>query len=94
MPHKTNGHFPWERDRKLKMAAYYRDLDATRFLPYEEKFSGLLGLWEEAKKGEFEIVVVAKPEILGDNYDELITNLRRCAQAGLLVAIAEKKAGK
>ena len=91
MTHKTNGHFPWERDRKLKMAAYYRDLDASRFLPYEEKFAGLLRLWEEAKKGEFEIVVVAKPEILGDNYEELVGNLLRCAKAGLLVAIAEKK---
>ena len=91
MTHHTNGCFPWERDKKMKAAAYYRDLDATRFLPYEEKFSGLLSLWEEAKKGEFEIVVVASPEILGDNYEELIGNLRRCAQAGLLVAIAEKK---
>jgi hypothetical protein len=91
MSHKTNGHFPWERDQKMKAAAYYRDLDATRDLPYDEKFSGLLAMWEEAKKGEFEIVVVASPEIMGDNYEELVTNLRRCAQAGLLVAIAEKK---
>ena len=88
---KTNGRFPWERDKKMTMAAYYRDLDATRDLPYEEKFSGLLSLCEKAKNGEFEIVVVAKPEILGDNYEELVGNLRRCAQAGLLVAIAEKK---
>ena len=92
MPHKTNGHFPWESGKKMRAAAYYRDLDATRFLPYEEKFSGLLRLWKEAEKGDFEIVVVAKPEILGDNYEELVGNLRRCAQAGLLVAFAEKKA--
>jgi hypothetical protein len=39
MSHKTNGRFPWERDKKMKAAAYYRDFDATRFLPYEEKFS-------------------------------------------------------
>ena len=82
MTHHTNGRFPWERDKKLTMSAYYRDLDATRFLPYEEKFSGLLRLWEEAKKGEFEIVVVASPEILGDNYEELVGNLRRCARPG------------
>jgi hypothetical protein len=87
---KTNGHFPWERDKK-KAAAYYRDLDATRFLPYEEKFSGLLRMCEQATKGEFEVVIVAKPEILGDNYEELVGNLRRCAEAGLMVAIAEKK---
>ena len=91
MTHRTNGHFPWESGKKMRAAAYYRDLDATRFLPYEEKFSGLLGLWEEAKKGEFEIVVVASPEILGDDYEELVGNMRLCARAGLLVAIAEKK---
>jgi hypothetical protein len=44
----------------------------------------------EAKKGEFEIVIVARLEILGDDYEELVANLRLCAQAGLLVAIAEK----
>ena len=93
MTEHTNGRFPWERDKKLKMASYARDLDATRLLPYEEKFSGLLRLWEEAKKGEFEVIVVAFPEILGDSYEELVGNLRRCAQAGLLVAIAEKKVG-
>lgn len=89
MPHKTNGHFPWERDKKMKAAAYYRDLNATRLLPFDEKFSGLLRMCEEAKKGEFEIVIVAKPEILGDDYEELVGNLRRCAEVGLLVAIAE-----
>ena len=50
MAHETNGRFPWERDKKMKAAAYYRDFDATRFLSYEEKFSGLLRFLEEAKK--------------------------------------------
>jgi hypothetical protein len=92
MPQKSNGHFPWERSKKFTAAAYYRDLDATRDLPDEEKFSGLLRLCEEAKKGEFEIVVVVSPEILGDDYEELVGNLRRCAKVGLLVAFAEKTA--
>jgi hypothetical protein len=91
MARRTNGHFPWESGKKMRAAAYYRDLDATRDLPYEEKFSGLLRLWEEAKKGEFEVVVSARPEILGDDYEELVANLRRCARAGLLVAFAEEK---
>jgi hypothetical protein len=30
-------------------------------------------------------------KILGDDYEELVANLRLCAQAGLLVAFAEKK---
>jgi hypothetical protein len=38
------------------------------FLPYEEKFSGLIRMFAEATKSEFEIVIVAKPEILGDGY--------------------------
>ncbi len=92
MSHQGNGHFPWESGKKMRAAAYCRDLDASRFLPFEEKFSNLLAMCEEAKKGEFEIVIVAKPEILGDDYEELVGNLRRCAKAGLLIAIAEKKA--
>ena len=61
-------------------------------VPYPNRLC-LLGMCQQAKKDDFEIVVVAKPEILGDNYDELLTNLRRCAQVGRLVAIADKKAG-
>lgn len=91
MSQHANGRFPWERDKKMRAAAYYRDLDASRFLHYEEKFSGLLRMCEEAKKGDFEIVIVAKPEILGDDYEELVNNMRLCAKVGLLVAIAEKK---
>jgi hypothetical protein len=92
MPHKGNGHFPWESGKKMRAAAYYSDLDTPNFDPYEKKFSGLLRMCEEAKRGDFEIVIVAKPEVLGDSYDELIESLRHCAKAGLLVAIAEKKA--
>ena len=36
MPHRTNGRLPWESGKKMRAAAYYRDLDASRFLPYEE----------------------------------------------------------
>ena len=91
MTNRTNGHFPWERAKKMTAASYVRDLKATRELPDNEKFSGLLRLCTEAKQGKFEIVIVASPEILGDDYDELVNNLRRCAQVGLLVAFAEKK---
>jgi hypothetical protein len=46
---------------------------------------------EQAKDGELQIVVAAFPEILGDNYEELVSNLWRCANAGLLVAFANKE---
>lgn len=92
MSHNGNGHFPWERTTKMTGASYARDLKATRDLPYHEKFAGLLRLCAEARQGEFQIIMVTSPEILGDDYGELIRNLRECAQAGLLVAFSERKA--
>lgn len=86
---RNNGHFPWERAKKMTAASYTRDLDAPRYLPHDEKFDGLLRLCAEAKQGKFEIIIVTSPEILGDDYDELVDNLRRCAEAGLLVAFGE-----
>ena len=68
--------------------AYYRDLEATGSLPYHEKFAGLVQLCEQARTGEFQIVVVAFPQVLGDDYDELVRNIGMCAEAGLLIAIA------
>ena len=92
MTNKTNGRFPWEKHKKMTAASYARDLKATRDLPYGEKFDGFFRLCEQAKNGEFQIVVAAFPEVLGDNYEELVSNLWRCAKAGLLVAFAEKEA--
>jgi len=87
----TNGRFPWERQKKMVAASYARDLDATRGLPYGEKFADFFRLCEQGEQGEFQIVVAAFPEILGDNYEELVSNLWRCAKAGLLVAVANKE---
>jgi hypothetical protein len=91
MTHKTNGRFPWERPEKMKAAGYARDLDATRDLPYGEKFADFFRLCDQGKQGDFQIVLVAFPEILGDNYEELVSNLWRCAKAGLLVAFTNKE---
>ncbi len=81
--------FQWRNDSNLKAAAYTRDMDATVGQPHEQKFDGFLRLCDEAANGDFQIVVVAFPDILGDDYDELIRNLARAAEAGLLVAIAK-----
>ena len=90
MTSKSNGRFPWEKQEKMKAASYARDPQATRDLPYAEKFDRFFRLCEEAENGEFQIVVAAFPEILGDNYEELVSNLWRCAKTGLLVAFANK----
>ncbi len=92
MNNRANGRFPWDEHKKMTAAGYARDLDATRDLPYAEKFDGFFRLCEEAEKGDFQIVAVAFPEILGDKYEELVSNLWRCAKAGLLVAFVEKEA--
>ena len=92
MANRTNGRFPWERQKKMTAASYARDLDATRDPPYGEKFTDFFRLCEQGEQGEFQIVVAAFPEILGDNYEELVSNLWRCAKAGLLVAFAQKEA--
>ena len=76
---------------RMTAAGYARDLDATRDLPYGEKFADFLQLCERGESGEFQIVAAAFPEVLGDNYEELVSNLWRCAKAGLLVAFANKE---
>jgi hypothetical protein len=95
MNNNPNGRFPWEKHKKMKAAGYARDLDATRDLPYGEKFADFFRLCEQGEQGEqgeFQIVVAAFPAILGDNYEELVSNLWRCAKVGLLVAFAKKEA--
>ena len=92
MANRTNGRFPWEKHKKMTAAGYARDLDATRDLSYAEKFADFFRLCEQADSGEFQIVAAAFPEVLGDNYEELASNLWRCAKAGLLVAFAQKEA--
>ena len=91
MSSRTNGKFPWERREKMKAVGYARDLEATRDLPYVEKFDGFFRLCEHAKNGEFQIIVAAFPEVLGDDYEELVSNLWRCAKEGLLVAFTKKE---
>ena len=64
MTNGTNGRFPWEKHKKMTAAGYARDLDATRDLPYGEKFADFFQLCEQADNSEFQIVVAAFPEVL------------------------------
>jgi hypothetical protein len=54
---------------------------------YEEKFAGLLRLCKDAKQSGAEVVVIHSPEVLGDNYDELIESLNRISDAKLSLTI-------
>lgn len=77
------------KKKSMKAAQYTRDIDDSRQQPYEHKFASFHELCEEATTGAFEVVIVAYPEVLGDNYEELVSNLSRAAAAGLLIAIAD-----
>ena len=85
-----NGRFAWRGNQKMQAASYARDLKATRDLPYHEKFSDLVRLCEQARTGKYQIVIVAFPEVLGDDYDELVRNIAMCAEAGLLIAVTHR----
>lgn len=80
--------FGAKKQKSMKAVQYIRDIDDTRHQPYGQKFAGFLELCEEATTGAFDMVIVAFPEVLGDNYTELVSNLSRAAAAGLPIAVA------
>ena len=57
----------------------------------EEKFQSFNDMLDDAKMNRLDAVMVAWPEVLGDDYEEIIENLARLADKGLNVAIAGRK---
>ena len=43
--------------------------------PYETKFAGFLEMCAAAKKGKLDVVLIHHPEVLGDNYEEIVESL-------------------
>lgn len=54
---------------------------------YEAKFAGFIRMCKEAQASGAEVVVVANPSVLGDNYAELTESLSRLARARLRLEI-------
>ena len=54
---------------------------------YEEKFRNFIRMCEEAKESGVKVVLVHHPNVLGDNYEEIVESLSRLAQAELHLAI-------
>lgn len=52
---------------------------------YEKKFAGLIKSISKLEKGDF--LIVDHPEVLGDNYEELVESLRRIANAEVRLTI-------
>lgn len=51
------------------------------------KFAELDRLIENCRKDKIEILVIHHPQVLGDDYIELVTNLDKLAAAGLALKI-------
>ena len=57
---------------------------------YATKFAGFVRMCDEAKTVGFEEVIVRYPNILGDNYEEIIESLSRLADANLGLRIVTR----
>ncbi len=54
---------------------------------YETKFKNLIEMCAQAKAQGIDVVVVHHPEVLGDNYAEIVESLNRLAAAELKLLI-------
>jgi hypothetical protein len=68
--------------KATRMLVYARDLSAT-----QDKFAGLAALIDKARRENMFAVMVESPQVLGDTYDELVTNLDALAAADLSIMI-------
>lgn len=78
--------------KKKKAAIYARELpiypgDEVLGVYYEEKWQNFDELLNQCK-GHASMLIVACPEILGDDYLELLVNLSKIAKAGLGLGVA------
>lgn len=56
-------------------------------MSYETKFSGFIAMCRDAKADGAEGVLIDHPQVLGDNYAEIVESLSRLADAGLHLVI-------
>lgn len=53
----------------------------------DNKFKHFNQMIAEAKQKKIDVVLVYSPHVLGDNYEELVTNLNKIADANLSLRI-------
>ena len=54
---------------------------------YEAKFKDFIEMCARAKAEGIDVVIVHHPEVLGDNYSEIVESLNRLSTAGLKLLI-------
>ena len=55
--------------------------------PYEQKFETFIQMCKTGKADGVDTATVSYPQVLGDDYDELVESLNRLAEADLKLAI-------
>lgn len=78
-------------DKSNRTAGFTR-LPETRGknIPYNQNFSALIQLCNNAKADGVVSVVVVCPWVIGDSYAEVIESLSRIAEAGLALLVVER----
>ncbi len=90
MSNVIEGNFGPKKTLRMKAIGYKRNFKETENLSYEDKFSDLHDICEQAESGEYEAIAVAYPEVLGDTEEELIRNMSLIADAGLVLIVTQK----
>jgi hypothetical protein len=57
---------------------------------YENKFASFIAMYEKAIQDNISTVIISHPQVLGDNYEEIIESLARLAEAGLSLQITSR----
>ncbi len=58
---------------------------------YEQKFSEFLKVCEKSDPSGKDVLIIDHPEVIGDDYDEIVESLNRLGDAGLNLAIVSRK---
>jgi hypothetical protein len=56
-------------------------------MTYDTKFAKLIEMCAKAKHDKLEAVMIHHPQVLGDDYEEMVESMNRIADAGLMVKI-------
>lgn len=56
-------------------------------MTYDTKFAELIEMCAKAKHDNLDAVIIHHPQVLGDNYDEMVESMNRISDAGLRIQI-------
>lgn len=57
---------------------------------YETKFASFIEMCRQAKQNKIPNVIIAHPQVLGDNYEEIVESLTRLTEAKLTLQITSR----